>query len=73
MDRALNKVKFVNNIYVERYCPLCSPLVKLIVKTNRHTDHQFLGCPNWPDCEHTEPIPESMILQAQGAQKLPGF
>ena len=43
---------------------------KLVVKTNRKTGGQFLGCPRYPDCRHTEPIPEAMLMQAMGQQTL---
>jgi len=66
-------MKFVNNSEVNQLCPNCVPPRKLIVKENRHTGHQFLGCPNWPDCEYTTEIPESMKMVASGAQVLPGF
>lgn len=66
-------IKFQVNAETNRYCPTCVPIRKLIVKENRHTGHQFLGCPNWPECEHTEPIPDDMIMIATGASRLPGF
>jgi len=55
----------------ERTCPVCGS--RLIVRTQRTTGHQFLGCPKWPECSHTEPIPEAVIMKAAGAQTLPGF
>ena len=66
-------MKFVINSEVNLNCPECIPSRKLIVKENRHTGHQFLGCPNWPRCGYTAGIPESMKMIAQGAQVLPGF
>lgn len=66
-------MKLQENAEVERYCPVCSPPPKLIVKTNRKNGNQFLGCPNWPNCTHTEPIPESLRMKAAGAPTLPGF
>lgn len=66
-------MKFLDNSEVNRYCPDCTPPRKLIVKTNRHTGHQFLGCPNWPDCDYTTEIPESMRMKAAGAMTLPGM
>lgn len=59
-------MKFQDNTEADIYCPNCVPPRKLIVKTNRHTDHQFLGCPNYPECNHTRPIPEAWIMRAQG-------
>lgn len=62
--------KFEENTEAEITCPNCTPPVKLIVKTNRNTDHQFLGCPNWPDCNHTQGIPESWIMRVNGQPQL---
>lgn len=73
MRKTMQKPQLPNNQPIERDCPKCSPRVKLMVKTNRANGNQFLGCPNWPECEYTAPIPEALIMQAQGAQKLPGF
>jgi len=61
-------MKFVVNSEVEILCPECGG--KMLVKENRHTGHQFLGCPRWPDCNHTEKIPESMIMKATGQKEL---
>lgn len=62
---------------VNRRCPRCKAEgrgnVKLIVRTNRLNGRQFLGCPNWPECDHTEPIPEDVKMRAAGATTLPGF
>jgi len=55
-----------NNQEVERYCPECKPLVKLIVKTNRHNGNQFLGCPNYPVCMYTCEIPEDVRMRQAG-------
>jgi ssDNA-binding Zn-finger/Zn-ribbon topoisomerase 1 len=59
-----------NNQEVEIYCPKCRPLVKLIVKTNRHNGNQFLGCPNYPDCDYTRPIPEEIRMRQAGQAEL---
>lgn len=49
-------------------CPDCgAPLVE---RTNRATDEPFLGCSRWPECKHTEPLPESVKLRRQGQQEL---
>ena len=47
-------------------CPNCSPMVKLIVRTNGQNGSQFLGCPNWPACDHTQAIPESWLMRLAG-------
>lgn len=51
-------------------CPTCNPPRKLIVRSNKHTGSQFLGCPNYPVCDHTQAIPESWIMRAQGQPDL---
>ena len=55
------------------FCPRCSPSVKLIVRTNRMNDSQFLACQNWPQCNHTQPVPQDLIMRLHGAIPLPGF
>lgn len=65
--------KLPNGTEVSIYCPDCQTPRKLVVRTNRMNDTQFLGCPNWPVCRHTKPIPEDFIMQALGATSLPGF
>jgi ssDNA-binding Zn-finger/Zn-ribbon topoisomerase 1 len=45
----------------------------LIIRQNRTTKQHFLGCERWPECDHTEPLPEDVKMVAMGAQKLPGF
>lgn len=62
--------KFVENTESDILCPQCNPPRKLIVKTNRHTDHQFLGCPNYPECNYTRGIPEEWIMRASGQPSL---
>lgn len=59
-------MKFEENAESDILCPQCKPPRKLIVKTNRHTDHQFLGCPNYPECNYTRGIPEEWVMRAQG-------
>ena len=68
------KPQFVHNAEVAIYCPTCKEAgrgaVKLIVRTVHSSDRQFLGCPNWPDCDYTRGIPESMIMRANGQPEL---
>ena len=49
-------------------CPNCS--ATLIVKTNRETESQFLGCPNYPTCNYTTAITEAMRMELAGEPKL---
>jgi len=64
----VSDIKFQENAEAEIVCPFCGS--KLIVKTNSLTGHQFLGCPNYPQCKHTKEIPEAWILKAQGQPEL---
>lgn len=58
--------KFVDNTESDILCPQCNPPRKLIVKTNRHNGNQFLGCPNYPECNYTRGIPEEWKMRAAG-------
>lgn len=62
--------EFPNNKPVDLRCPECSADTKLLIKTNRHNGNQFLGCPNWPDCDYTREIPESMKMALRGYKRL---
>ena len=45
----------------ERPCPKCG--VPMVVRTAKQGDkagQQFLGCPNYPKCRETSPLPESV-------------
>lgn len=64
---------FKDKTETARRCPKCGPTTKLIIRTNRQNESQFLGCPNWPKCDHSAPIPQDMIMEEAGAQRLPGF
>ena len=66
-------IKLLEGSEVAVWCPVFIPQVKMVVRTNRLNGHQFLGCPNWPSCEHTTGIPEDILMRAAGAVPLPGF
>jgi len=38
----------------------------LVVRENRDTGKQFLGCPNWPACGFAHGIPEEWVMRASG-------
>lgn len=63
-----DKPLFKNGTESDVTCPDCK--TKLKVRTNRENGSQFLGCPNYPECRHTHPIPESWIMRAQGQAEL---
>lgn len=56
-----------------RKCPQEGCNGRLIIRQNRKTLSHFLGCENWPNCLHTEPLPEDVKMVAMGAMKLPGM
>jgi ssDNA-binding Zn-finger/Zn-ribbon topoisomerase 1 len=43
------------------------------VRRNRLNDSEFMGCTGFPECRHTEGIPEHLRLRALGAIPMPGF
>jgi ssDNA-binding Zn-finger/Zn-ribbon topoisomerase 1 len=54
----------------ELICPDCAGEVRLVVRTNKKSGNQFLGCPNWPDCNYTRGIPEAWRMERAGQPKL---
>jgi ssDNA-binding Zn-finger/Zn-ribbon topoisomerase 1 len=69
----MDKPRFADGLSGTILCPKCMPRVALVVRTNRLTKVQFLGCPNWPDCGESAPIPESWRMRAMGQQELDLF
>lgn len=63
-------MKFEENKKSDIFCPICSPAPRLIVKTNRFTGKQFLGCPNFPECTYKQNIPEEWIMRQLGQKSL---
>lgn len=55
-------------------CPDCATAgrgeILLVLRTNRHTGKPFLGCPEWPQCNHTQPVPESVLMVLAGQPRL---
>lgn len=54
-------------------CPRDGCNGTLIIRQNRSSGHHFLGCERWPDCSHTESLPEDVKMRAAGATMLPGM
>ena len=52
----------------EKVCPACGD--RLVVRTNKATGSQFLGCGRYPECRHAEPIPEAMRMRLAGQPTL---
>ena len=61
---------FPNGMESMLYCPTCVPRKKLVVRTNKQNQTQFLGCPGYPMCDHTQKIPDEWILRALGQPEL---
>lgn len=62
---------------IQKNCPECLeqglPDIPMRELQNTRTGGRFLGCTRFPDCKHTEPIPESVRMRRSGAPTLPGF
>jgi ssDNA-binding Zn-finger/Zn-ribbon topoisomerase 1 len=59
---------------IVKRCPLCGR--GMVVRTNRETGTDFLGCTGWggdDGCRHTERVPESYRLRQEGHAELPLF
>jgi ssDNA-binding Zn-finger/Zn-ribbon topoisomerase 1 len=62
----------MNTPTITKTCPECSGT--LVIRTNRKTGSEFLGCTGYPDrCTHSEPIPETLRMRLQGVPELPLF
>ncbi len=53
---------------VTKSCPKCGE--PLVIRTNRQTGQEFLGCSQYPRCTHTEELPEYFQLKRAGAPTL---
>lgn len=43
---------------------------KMTVRLNSKTDEWFLGCSRYPECKHTQNLPEHLRMQAMGQKGL---
>ena len=62
----MSEVKFEVGTKTDIACPYCGPAVMLVVRENRESGKQFLGCPSWPACGYARPIPEEWVMRASG-------
>lgn len=46
---------------------------KMVLRSNGFTAELFLGCRRWPDCRHTQRLPEWLRMKQAGFAELPGF
>jgi ssDNA-binding Zn-finger/Zn-ribbon topoisomerase 1 len=62
-----------DNMTTELTCPQCGG--RLIVKTAKTTQHQFLGCELFREtgCGYTQAIPEGLLMKLAGYPTLPGL
>lgn len=49
---------------ITKACPECG--AALVVRTNRATGTEFLGCTHYPECRWTGPLPESLRMRRIG-------
>ena len=68
--KGVRKMDLDDRMEVEISCPKCSHDTKLIVRTNKANGNQFLGCPNFPECNHSQPIPEYLYMKRAGQASL---
>jgi ssDNA-binding Zn-finger/Zn-ribbon topoisomerase 1 len=52
-------------------CWVCSS--QMVIRQDKETGKLFLGCNRWPDCKHTEEIPESIWMELINHDRLPGL
>jgi ssDNA-binding Zn-finger/Zn-ribbon topoisomerase 1 len=49
-------------------CPECES--DLVIRQNQTTLNYFIGCSQWPACEYTAKLPESLRMELLGAPTL---
>jgi len=54
--------------HIVKACKACG--ATLVIRVNHATQEEFLGCPRWPECRHTEPLPEAIVLRRAGQRGL---
>jgi ssDNA-binding Zn-finger/Zn-ribbon topoisomerase 1 len=59
----------LTNLHVS--CPLCGH--EMVVRINRETGTEFMGCSQFPKCPATQPLPAYVYVARAGGQQLPGF
>ncbi len=60
----------VDKSKIRKPCPEPECHGTLIVRVNSHTGEEFMGCDRYPNCRHTEPIPEYLRMIAAGVPTL---
>jgi len=54
-----------------KICPSCGSV--LVIRTNKFSGKQFVGCSEYPKCKHAEELPEDIIMMQNREQMLPGM
>ncbi len=58
-------------------CPKCLDAGRgqqiMVVRTNEKNGSEFLGCPQYPKCRHSQPLPIWFEMERMGAERLPGW
>jgi ssDNA-binding Zn-finger/Zn-ribbon topoisomerase 1 len=54
--------------HIVKACPKCGQ--PLLIRHNHESGQEFLGCSSWPECKHTEALPEHILLRRAGQQGL---
>ena len=44
-----------------------------VIRVNRETGEEFIGCSQWPRCTATRPLPMDVMMRRAGAPMLPGL
>lgn len=47
-------------------CPQKNCLGTLVVRTNKQSGGDFLGCNRWPECDYTRPLTEDIKMRRAG-------
>ncbi len=61
----------LNELTITKPCPRCGN--DLTVRVDGETGVEVLGCTEHLDCQHTEPLPMSIVVERQGAARLEGL
>ncbi len=56
---------------IKKACLKCGK--DLAVRVNGETHEEFLGCSQYPECEHTEPLPSGHYPAPSGSGDAPRF
>lgn len=54
--------------HIVKPCKRCG--ATLVIRVNHETGEEFFGCPRWPECKHTEPLPEAIKLRRAGVRDM---